>query len=94
MSLVPISREEMRSLYARRIEESINRIVHQIYLDAISFASGSKQTSFCYNYQYSPEIPVFTSNSNVDLVINRLKVLFPDCTVRNMVGKSIIIDWT
>ena len=79
MSLTPITRDEMRSLKAKKDEESrlreINILVNNIYTRTILTAQQTSELSFKYPIQDS------THEKNITDILSALQVLFPDCLV-------------
>jgi len=90
MSLTPVSREEMRGMKVHMDEQRrlqlIDTIVSQIYAPTVMQARSSSETSYTYpltNTTYhnhglhkSQEV-----KANMPDILNRLRELFPGCTV-------------
>lgn len=76
----PMSRDEMRSLKARKDEEERIRQVEQhvvgIYQMAIQVASTSTIPQYIYDVAQRPFI-----SANIGDILNSLRALFPDCSV-------------
>ena len=87
MSHTPITRESMRGLKAKRLEEDrihqLNHIIEQIYREAVSIANNTDDSK-CLHM-----LPMLGKNSyefhktNMAEIISRVKSLFPDCSVEH-----------
>ena len=90
MSQLPMTRESMQILRARTIEEQrkqqIDRIVSDIYRDAVRTAENTNETRYLYL------IPVDTYNgttisefhmTNIADILYGVQSLFPDCSVKH-----------
>jgi len=87
MSHTPISRESMRRLKAKRLEEDhtqqLNHIIDQIYIEAINIANNTDDSKYIHM------LPMLGKNSyefyktNMAEIISRVKSLFPDCSVEH-----------
>lgn len=80
---IPMSRDEMRGMKAKRDEEmrieSIIKSVESIYRSAINVAKTSTNTNYSLDmhksyYQFYED--------NMEEILSGLKDLFPDCTVK------------
>ena len=83
-SLIPMPRDEMRSLKAK--DDEIARIyqveanVRSIYQSAVQLARTSTKTQYIYTITSYREIPFIVTN--MDDILSRLRILFPDCSVQ------------
>jgi hypothetical protein len=83
-SLIPMPRDEMRSLKAK--DDEIARIyqveanVRSIYQSAVQLARTSTKTQYIYTITSYSEIPFIVTN--MDDILSRLRILFPDCSVQ------------
>jgi hypothetical protein len=87
MSHTPISRESMRCLKAKRLEEDriheLNHIIDQIYRKAVNIANNTDDSKYLHM------LPMLGKNSyefhktNMAEIISRVKSLFPDCSVEH-----------
>ena len=83
-SLIPMPRDEMRSLKAK--DDEIARIyqveanVRSIYQSAVHLARTSTKTQYIYTITSYREIPFIVTN--MDDILSRLRILFPDCSVQ------------
>jgi len=83
-SLIPMPRDEMRSLKAK--DDEIARIyqveanVRSIYQSAVELARTSTKTQYIYTITSYREIPFIVTN--MDDILSRLRILFPDCSVQ------------
>ena len=79
MSLMPITRDEMRGLKAKKDEENrlreINILVNNIYTWTIQTAQRTSELSFKYHIR-DP-----THEKYITDILSALQVLFPDCLV-------------
>ena len=79
MSLMPITRDEMRGLKAKKDEENrlreINDTVNNIYTRTIQAAQYTSELSFKYHIR-GP-----THEKYITDILSALQVLFPDCLV-------------
>jgi hypothetical protein len=77
-----MSRDDMRSLKANKDEEArvaqINNLVTQMYRSAVNVASTS--TNLQYSYIVQESYGDFVEK-NIDHIIIKLRVLFPNCSV-------------
>jgi hypothetical protein len=79
MSLKPITRDEMRSLKAKKDEEirlrEINDAVKEIYHNAIRNAEQTSDSSFKFHIRFP------SYEKNITDILSALQVLFPECLV-------------
>jgi len=79
MSLKPITRDEMRSLKAKKDEENrlreINDAVKEIYHNAIRNAEQTSDSSFKFPIRHP------SYEKNITDILSALQVLFPECLV-------------
>lgn len=84
MSHTPISRESMRGLKAKRLEEDrihqINHIVDQIYREAVNIANNTDDSKYLYDLSVHGT-PLDFYRTNIVKIISAVKSLFPDCSV-------------
>ena len=90
MSMIPVSREEMRGMKAKNDEairgHLIDTIVSQIYAPTVKLAKSTSET--CYKYQLDNNFyhnhgphPSQSIKAAIPDIITRLQELFPGCTV-------------
>jgi hypothetical protein len=87
MDRIPINRETMQKLNQINEDElkmnKINTIVRTIYDDTVCIAKNYKET--LYNYQIPFNEKTQSSDifyiQNIDIILNKLKELFPGCSV-------------
>ena len=79
MSLMPITRDEMRGLKAKKDEENrvreINDTVNNIYTRTIHTAQYTSELSFKFHIKNPAH------EKNITDILSALQVLFPDCLV-------------
>ena len=90
MSLIPISREEMRGMKTKADEEMRTRLIEQIVLEIYSPAVRQAQTTSDTSYTYPLTNTMYHNHglhpstavkANIPEILRRLRELFPGCTV-------------
>jgi len=97
MILTPVSKEYLRGL--KQLEEEKNRkdmmdtFIKNIYDKVLQKAKKTTISLFRYDVTYVPDC----IRNNMDIIMEKLEKLFPDCSVHYGEGtilKQIIIDWS
>lgn len=100
MSLTPISRESMRGLKAKRLDEDriyqINHIVDQIYRKAVHTATNTNDSKYLHMLPMLGRDSYEFYRTNMAEIIGCVKSLFPDCSVEHKIltGEYIVVDWS
>ena len=82
-TLVPMPRDEMRSLKAQTDENAriyqVEQYVRSIYQSALHLARTSTKTQYIHDILQNGNMPFIVAN--MDDILSRLQILFPDCSV-------------
>ena len=95
-----MSRDELRSLYAKTQEEErlkqVDHIVVQVYDTAVRQAKVDPETTFIYSLQKGHPLKEFFRTNMSDIVAG-LHALFPDSIItqrHSLRTYDIVFDWT
>ena len=93
MSHTPVTRESMRGLKAKRLDEDrihqINHIVDQIYGKAVHIATNTDDSRYLHMLPMLGRDTYEFHKTNMAEIISRVKSLFPDCSVEHKILKTI-----
>jgi len=84
--LVPVSRESLQGLRAKKIEESrifkLKQIVNQIYVNVTSTAGSSLESKYMFPASSIGRENDVLYEKNLTDIISGLQTLFPECSVK------------